>query len=80
MIIDSTTGGKIGGMEHGGRSGAWTPAILFPLYMVCGICYGIIELGKRVVPRMLVGRELVKLRQIDSLVSMMVFVSPELAG
>lgn len=70
MIIDGATGGSWGGVENGGTSGKWNPGVLFPLYMVCGVCYGVIEIGKRVIPRMLVGGEMAKLRQIDSVVSL----------
>lgn len=69
MVVDSATGGSWGGVENGGTSGKWNPGVLFPLYMLCGVCYGVIEIGKRVVPRMLVGGEMAKLRQIDSVVT-----------
>lgn len=50
------------------QSGNWVTDALFPLYCICGVCYGMIELVKRVIPRDIVGGNVDKLRQIDSLV------------
>jgi quinol-cytochrome oxidoreductase complex cytochrome b subunit len=71
MILDKCTGGMMkksteDNEAHGGR---WPADALFPLYCVCGVCYGMVEVVKRVIPRDIVGGDVDKLRQIDSLVS-----------
>lgn len=71
MIADATTGGRwLTPSDHIPINipGKWHTEALFPLYCICGICYGIIELIKRVIPRALVGGDIDKLRQIDSVV------------
>lgn len=69
MILDRSTGGGIKS-AHGKieRHGTWDTNALFPLYCISGVCYGMIELVKRVMPRDIVGGNVDKLRQIDSLV------------
>ncbi|KAF9435072.1 hypothetical protein BGZ76_006950 [Entomortierella beljakovae] len=67
IIIDVSTGGKI--PENGTmRSGSWNPVILFPIYCVIGICHGMVELIRRVIPRDIVGGDVVKLKRMDATV------------
>jgi hypothetical protein len=70
MILDKCTGGnmKTASVEDD-IHGTWGTNALFPLYCISGVCYGMIELLKRVIPRDIVGGDVDKLRQIDSLVS-----------
>ncbi|KAF8249511.1 hypothetical protein K440DRAFT_660007 [Wilcoxina mikolae CBS 423.85] len=69
MILDKCSGGSmkkanVDDENHGG----WNTNALFPLYCISGVCYGMIELLKRIIPREIVGGDVDKLRQIDSLV------------
>lgn len=41
---------------------------MIPVYSVCGIVYGMVELIRRVIPRDIVGGDVQKLRKMDSLV------------
>lgn len=41
---------------------------MIPIYAVCGIVYGMVELIRRVMPRDIVGGNIQKLRKMDSLV------------
>jgi hypothetical protein len=70
MIIEKCTGGSMKKSTEDHEShGKWPADALFPLYCVCGVCYGMVEVVKRVIPRDIVGGDVDKLRQIDSLVS-----------
>ncbi|KAF9111526.1 hypothetical protein BGX27_004784 [Mortierella sp. AM989] len=67
IIIDVSTGGKIPiGKET--RYGSWDPIILFPLYSIIGICHGMVELIRRVIPKDIVGGDVIKLKQMDATV------------
>ncbi|KAF9156553.1 hypothetical protein DFQ26_009306 [Actinomortierella ambigua] len=67
VIVDVSTGG---GIPQGGkkRPGNWDPIILFPVYSLIGICHGMVELIRRVIPRDIVGGDVVKLKRMDGLV------------
>ncbi|KAF9971567.1 hypothetical protein BGZ73_005486 [Actinomortierella ambigua] len=67
IIVDVATGGKIpeGGKK---RYGSWDPVILFPIYSVIGICHGMVELIRRVIPRDIVGGDVIKLKRMDAIV------------
>ncbi|KAG8794707.1 hypothetical protein FRC16_010385 [Serendipita sp. 398] len=69
LIIDAATGGKPrianGGQLH---YGTWNPNALFPLYMISGISYGMVELIRRIIPRDIVGGDVQKLRKMDAIV------------
>jgi hypothetical protein len=41
---------------------------MIPVYCVCGIVYGMVELIRRVIPRDIVGGHINKLKRMDSLV------------
>lgn len=67
IIIDVATGGKI---PQDGKKlyGQWNPIILFPIYSVIGICHGMVELIRRVIPRDIVGGDVIKLKKMDATV------------
>jgi len=69
LIIDAGTGGKLK-INNGNKIkyGTWDPNALFPLYMISGICYGMVELIRRIIPRDIVGGDVQKLRKMDALV------------
>ncbi|CAG7855231.1 SubName: Full=Uncharacterized protein {ECO:0000313/EMBL:CCA73644.1} [Serendipita indica DSM 11827] len=56
LILDACTGGKPKFLNGGKlKYGTWDPNLLFPLYMVSGIAYGMVELIRRTIPRDIVG-------------------------
>ncbi|KAF9325869.1 hypothetical protein BG006_010650 [Podila minutissima] len=67
VIIDVATGGQIpvGKIQ---RYGNWNILILFPIYSIIGICHGMIELIRRVIPKDIVGGDVIKLKQMDATV------------
>ncbi|KAF9559686.1 hypothetical protein EC968_006510 [Mortierella alpina] len=67
IIIDVSTGGRIpeSGVQ---RYGVWNSAILFPIYSIIGICHGMVELIRRVIPRDIVGGDVIKLKRMDAIV------------
>ncbi|KAG0019018.1 hypothetical protein BGZ80_006419 [Entomortierella chlamydospora] len=50
------------------RSGSWSPYILFPVYNIIGICRGMVELIRRVIPKDIVGGDVIKLKRMDATV------------
>ncbi|KAF9120354.1 hypothetical protein BGW39_011483 [Mortierella sp. 14UC] len=67
IIVEVSTGGKI--PENGTkRPGNWNSLILFPIYSIIGICHGMVELIRRVIPRDIVGGDVVKLKKMDAIV------------
>ncbi|KAG0272676.1 hypothetical protein BGZ95_011548 [Linnemannia exigua] len=67
IIIEVSTGGNI--PENGTkRPGNWNSVILFPIYSIIGICHGMVELIRRVIPRDIVGGDVVKLKKMDAIV------------
>ncbi|KAG8802983.1 hypothetical protein FRC17_006295 [Serendipita sp. 399] len=69
LIIDAATGGKPR-LNNGDKIkyGSWDPNALFPLYMISGIAYGMVELIRRIIPRDIVGGDVIKLRKMDATV------------
>ncbi|KAF9114424.1 hypothetical protein BGX27_010895 [Mortierella sp. AM989] len=67
VIIDVSTGGKVP-LEGKPRNGNWNPVILFPIYSIIGICHGMVELIRRVIPKDIVGGDVVKLKRMDATV------------
>ncbi|KAF9983650.1 hypothetical protein BGZ65_001580, partial [Modicella reniformis] len=67
VIIDVATGGRtpLGGAQ---RYGNWNTIILFPIYCIIGICHGMVELIRRVIPRDVVGGDVIKLKRMDATV------------
>lgn len=72
LICDAATGGKPK-MANGGKTkyGTWNPNGLFPIYIISGIAYGMVELIRRVIPRDIVGGDVIKLRKMDAIVHVM---------
>ena len=77
LIVDRSTGGRP--RTTGDRSpvyGNWDPNALFPIYMLTGIFFEMVELIRRVIPRDIVGGHIQKLRKMDATVcSLSVLVS-----
>ncbi|KAG0345283.1 hypothetical protein BG004_003819 [Podila humilis] len=67
MIIDASTGGStpLNGVQ---RKGDWNSLLLFPIYSVIGIFHGMVELIRRVIPRDIVGGDVLKLKRMDATV------------
>ncbi|KAI8839379.1 hypothetical protein BJ741DRAFT_599179 [Chytriomyces cf. hyalinus JEL632] len=76
LILEPATGGKLvtyivkNGKDVPDPStyGNWSPYILFPLFLLIGGAYGIIELIRRVIPRDIVGGDVAKLKKMDATV------------
>lgn len=84
LVVERTTGGVIKPQgwdrEHGAKDysyyGHWDPNVVIAIQCLTGISYGMLELGRRVIPLEIVGIQQHKLRLADSLVH----VFYELAG
>ncbi|CAN8104464.1 unnamed protein product [Discula destructiva] len=77
LIVDAATGGRwipesYKGLSHPDDSfeyyGRFNTDGMIPIYAVCGIAYGMVELIRRTIPRDIVGGNIQKLRKMDSLV------------
>ncbi|KAJ2921517.1 hypothetical protein H1R20_g15573, partial [Candolleomyces eurysporus] len=69
LIVDAGTGGKFKDLEtNEKRYGTWNPNLLFLIWTVSGICYGMVELIRRVIPADIVGGHVDKLRRMDATV------------
>lgn len=79
LILDAATGGKFVPKNHpmGDFSyyGNYNTDGMIPIFSVCGVVYGMVELIRRVIPRDLVGGNVQKLRRMDSLVHIFYEVS-----
>ncbi|EAQ85512.1 hypothetical protein CHGG_09526 [Chaetomium globosum CBS 148.51] len=62
LIIDAATGGTFMPCS------LYNTDVMIPVYSVCGIVYGMVELIRRVIPRDIVGGNVQKLKKMDSLV------------
>lgn len=82
IIIDRATGGRIKGEgDMLPTYGTYTPDLLFPIFMISGtgyglrvklmqgVFYGMIDLIRRVIRRDIVGGDMQKLKQFDTLVT-----------
>ncbi|KAF9163721.1 hypothetical protein BGX21_000740 [Mortierella sp. AD011] len=67
IVIEVSTGGKVP-LDGKTRSGSWSPYILFPVYSIIGICHGMVELIRRVIPKDIVGGDVIKLKRMDATV------------
>ncbi|KAG0028409.1 hypothetical protein BGZ82_008439 [Podila clonocystis] len=67
VIIDVATGGQtaVGKVQ---RYGNWNIFILFPIYAFIGVFHGMVELIRRVIPKDIVGGDIIKLKQMDATV------------
>ncbi|KAH9882871.1 hypothetical protein J1614_000237 [Plenodomus biglobosus] len=72
LIMDAATGGTFVPRNHAKGDfsyyGDYNTDGMIPVYCVCGVVYGMVELIRRVIPRDLVGGNVQKLRRMDSLV------------
>ncbi|KAK1466106.1 hypothetical protein CCUS01_07454 [Colletotrichum cuscutae] len=76
LILDAATGGtfvpeayrKKHPKDEWSYYGDYNNDAIIPIYTVTGIAYGMVELIRRVIPRDIVGGNVQKLRQMDSLV------------
>ncbi|PPQ82284.1 hypothetical protein CVT25_008434 [Psilocybe cyanescens] len=69
LIVDAGTGGKI--KPAGAKTpvyGDWNPNLIFVIWTLSGICYGMVELIRRVIPADIVGGDVSKLRRMDAVV------------
>jgi hypothetical protein len=53
---------------------------LFPVYIISGIAYGMVELIRRVIPRDIVGGDVQKLRRMDAIVHVLYEVAGTIAA
>lgn len=69
LIIDAATGGRVKrSTDKTPVYGTYNPNGIFPIYMITGIFYGMVELIRRVIPRDIVGGNVQKLRKMDATV------------
>ncbi|EAT91225.1 hypothetical protein HBI56_017360 [Parastagonospora nodorum] len=72
LILDAATGGTFRPRQHPQNDfsyyGDYNTDGMIPIFCVCGVVYGMVELIRRVIPRDLVGGNIQKLRRMDSLV------------
>ncbi|KAH8101190.1 major facilitator superfamily domain-containing protein [Cristinia sonorae] len=69
LIVDGATGGKI--KPASAKSpiyGNWNPNLIFVVWTLSGISYGMVELIRRVIPADIVGGNVSKLRRMDATV------------
>ncbi|KJA24867.1 hypothetical protein HYPSUDRAFT_85694 [Hypholoma sublateritium FD-334 SS-4] len=69
LIVDTATGGKL---KQAGAAkpsyGDWNPNLIFVVWTLSGISYGMVELIRRVIPADIVGGDVSKLRRMDATV------------
>jgi MFS family permease len=76
LIVDAATGGTFvpaGHTKHHAKNdfsyyGNYNTDGMIPIYCVCGVVYGMVELIRRVIPRDIVGGNAQKLRRMDAMV------------
>ncbi|KAJ2913947.1 hypothetical protein MD484_g6478, partial [Candolleomyces efflorescens] len=70
LITDAGTGGKFRtpSKPEESRYGTWPSNLLFLFWTVSGVCYGMVELIRRVIPADIVGGHVDKLRRMDATV------------
>lgn len=57
IILDACTGGTVS------QGGSWSPWILYPIYICIGFCLGVVEVGRKVLPPLILGADPDKLEQ-----------------
>jgi MFS family permease len=57
IILDASTGGTL---SHGGN---WTPWLLYPIYIGIGFCLGVVEVGRKTLPPLILGTDPDKLEE-----------------
>ncbi|KAF5334910.1 hypothetical protein D9611_010003 [Ephemerocybe angulata] len=69
LIVDAATGGHFKDLNtNKARYGSWPPNLIFLIWTISGICYGMVELIRRVIPADIVGGDVNKLRRMDAVV------------
>ncbi|CAD6884583.1 unnamed protein product [Tilletia controversa] len=70
LITDAATGGQPRTMRTDGKDfyGKYDPNLMFPIFALSGISYGMVELIRRVIPRDIVGGDVHRLRKMDAFV------------
>jgi hypothetical protein len=69
LIVDGSTGGKIKqAHEKVPHYGNWDANLIFVVWTLSGISYGMVELIRRVIPADIVGGDVLKLRRMDAAV------------
>ena len=72
LIMDAVTGGRFKTPTDQERKhphyGNFNPDIMFPIFAICGISNGVIDLVRSIIPRDIVGGNVRKLQKLDSLV------------
>jgi len=69
LIVDAATGGKL--KESASAKphyGDWDPNVIFIVWTLAGIAYGMVELIRRVIPADILGGHVSKLRRMDATV------------
>jgi MFS family permease len=69
LIVDAATGGKV--KPANAKTpiyGSWNPNLIFVVWTLSGISYGMVELIRRVIPADIVGGDVLKLRRMDATV------------
>jgi MFS family permease len=77
LVVDAATGGTFVPTAYRSSHpkneysyyGKYNTDGMIPIYSICGITYGMVELIRRVIPRDIVGGNVQKLRKMDSMVS-----------
>ncbi|KAK7740325.1 hypothetical protein SLS63_001527 [Diaporthe eres] len=71
LIVDAAAGGSWIPEEYKGLNhpdDRFNTDGMIPIYAVCGVAYGMVELIRRIIPRDIVGGNVQKLRRMDSVV------------
>jgi len=69
LIVDATSGGKMKPEDSPTPLyGNWNPNIIFGIWTLTGVAYGMVELIRRVLPADIVGTHVGKLRRMDATV------------
>ncbi|CDZ96793.1 Major facilitator superfamily domain, general substrate transporter [Phaffia rhodozyma] len=70
LICDAATGGQLKFRTSNNKTkyGTWNPNGLFPIYIISGVAYGMVELIRRVIPRDIVGGDVQKLKRMDAVI------------
>eukprot|EP01122_Echinamoeba_exundans_P017041 TRINITY_DN883_c0_g1_i4.p1 TRINITY_DN883_c0_g1~~TRINITY_DN883_c0_g1_i4.p1 ORF type:complete len:390 (+),score=39.31 TRINITY_DN883_c0_g1_i4:233-1402(+) len=51
IILDASTGGTLS------QGGSWTPWLLYPIYIGIGFCLGVVEVGRKTLPPLILGTD-----------------------
>ncbi|UZJ56388.1 hypothetical protein CBS101457_005708 [Exobasidium rhododendri] len=70
LIVDAATGGVLKNKTASNTTqyGRWDPNVMFPIFTLSGISYGMIELIRRTIPTDVVGGDPTRLKKMNALV------------